>query len=105
MKKTLSWITGGGLLSLLLVSPVFAQTAQSLQGETLTILTLIGDAFKVILALIILVFAWGVFQLFFASQEEDKKKGRGYLIGAIIALAVLLSIWGLVGILQNTFNV
>jgi hypothetical protein len=51
-------------------------------------------------------FVWGVVQYVINSDEEAKKaKGRSFMIWGIIALAVMVSIWGLVGILRNTFGI
>jgi len=51
-------------------------------------------------------FVWGVVQYVINDQEEAKKaKGRSFMIWGIIALAVMVSIWGLVGILRNTFGI
>ncbi len=51
-------------------------------------------------------FVWGVIQYVINSNEESKRsKGRDFMIWGIIALAVMVSIWGLVGILRNTFGI
>ena len=39
------------------------------------------------------------------SEESKKAKGRNFMIWGIIALAVMVSVWGLVGILENTFGI
>lgn len=59
-----------------------------------------------IFALAIVLFVWGVVQYVINSDEEAKKaKGRQFMIWGIIALTVMVSIWGLVAILGNTFNI
>jgi hypothetical protein len=59
-----------------------------------------------IFALATAMFIWGVVQYVINDQEEAKKaRGRQFMIWGIIALAVMFSIWGLVGILGNTFGV
>ena len=51
-------------------------------------------------------FVWGVVQYVINSDEEAKKaKGRQFMLWGIIALSVMVSIWGLVGILRNTFGI
>ena len=58
-------------------------------------------------ALATITFFWGVIKFFFINAEEEAKRAQGkqYMIWGIVALAVMLSIWGLVGILENTFNI
>ena len=59
-----------------------------------------------IFALAVTMFVWGVVQFVINSSEEAKKeKGRQFMIWGIIALAVMTSVWGLVAILGNTFNI
>jgi hypothetical protein len=58
-----------------------------------------------IFILAIASFVWGVVQYVMnADSEEKRSKGRSFMIWGIIALVVMVSIWGLVGILRNTFN-
>jgi len=59
-----------------------------------------------IFALAIAMFVWGVVQYVINAQAEAKRqKGRDFMIWGIIALAVMVSVWGLVGILRNTFGI
>lgn len=59
-----------------------------------------------IFSLALVMFVWGVVQYVINSSEEAKKeKGRQFMIWGIIALAVMISVWGLVGILSSTFNI
>lgn len=59
-----------------------------------------------IFALAVAMFVWGVVQFVINSSEEAKKeKGRQFMIWGIIALTVMVSVWGLVAILGNTFGI
>ncbi|MCU0660253.1 MAG: pilin [Candidatus Pacebacteria bacterium] len=51
------------------------------------------------------LFIWGVVVYVIAKNEEAKKEGRDKMIYGIIGLFVILSIWGLVGLLGNTFGI
>lgn len=56
-------------------------------------------------ALATVAFIWGVIQYYLnPDNEEKRKKGKSFIIGGLIALFVMLSVWGLVGILTNTFK-
>ncbi|MFA6251690.1 MAG: hypothetical protein WC603_03645 [Candidatus Paceibacterota bacterium] len=56
-------------------------------------------------ALATVAFIWGVIQFYLNPENEEKrKKGKAFIIGGLIALFVMLSIWGLVGILTGTFQ-
>ena len=52
------------------------------------------------------MFIWGVVQYVINGEEEAKKaKGKQFMIWGIIALAVMVSVWGLVSILTHTFGI
>ena len=58
-----------------------------------------------IFALAVLMFVWGVVQYVINTDEEAKKaKGKQFMIWGIIALTVMVGVWGLVGILAGTFG-
>ena len=60
-----------------------------------------------IFALAVAMFVWGVVNFFIINADEEAKRNQGkqFMIWGIIALAVMLSIWGLVGILGSTFGI
>jgi hypothetical protein len=59
-----------------------------------------------IFALALASFVFGVVQFVINSSDEAKKeKGRQFMIWGIIALSVMVSVWGLVAVLGNTFGV
>ena len=58
-----------------------------------------------IIGLTVLFFLWGIFSLVFSAKDSEKRaEARGYIIWGIIALAVMVSVWGLVNILRSTFS-
>lgn len=59
-----------------------------------------------IFALAVAMFVWGVVQFVINSDEEAKKeKGKKFMLWGIIALTVMVSVWGLVRILGGTFGI
>ena len=59
-----------------------------------------------IFALALVMFIWGVVQYVINTSEEAKKeKGRQFMLWGIIALAVMVSVWGLVHIFGATFGI
>ncbi len=54
----------------------------------------------------IVIFIWGVVQFIGnADNEEKQQKGRQFMMWGILGLFVIVSVWGLVRILTNTFNI
>lgn len=68
---------------------------------------LIGSSVvPLIFILAVAFFVWGVVQYVInADSEEARSKGRDFMIWGIIALVVMVSIWGIVQIFGNTFNI
>ena len=60
-----------------------------------------------IFTIAVVSFIWGVVQFFIINADEEGKReqGKQFMIWGVIALAVMLSVWGLVGVLGSTFNV
>ena len=54
----------------------------------------------------VVTFVWGVVQFVIlgAGEEEKRTRGKQLMIWGIIALTVMLSVWGLVKIVGSTFN-
>ena len=50
-------------------------------------------------------FVWGVIGYIRAVDEKTKKERRHTMISGVIALAVIVSVWGLVALLQSIFGV
>ena len=83
---------------------VFAQ--QTLTG----ILNIVGGIFRLVIPFIItlalIYFLWGVATYIMNSgDEEARKTSRAVMIHGIIALFVIISVWGLVAILNSTFGI
>ena len=68
--------------------------------------TISVSVIPLIFAVATLMFVWGVVQYVINTEDEAKKsKGRQFMIWGIIALAVMVSVWGLVSILGGTFGI
>ncbi|HEU0085427.1 MAG TPA: pilin [Candidatus Paceibacterota bacterium] len=59
-----------------------------------------------IFSLAVLLFVWGVVQYVISgANEEQKDKGKNFMIWGIIALTVMVSVWGIVRIVGDTFGI
>lgn len=68
--------------------------------------TILSSLPPILVAAAVVYFLYGVLK-FVASgdEEEGRKAGRQRMIHGIIAIAVMVSLWGLVGILQDTLGI
>lgn len=68
---------------------------------------LISKSFiPVIFAVGMVMFVWGVVQFFIigANEEAKRTQGKQFILWGIIAFAVMVSVWGLVRIVGQTFD-
>ena len=71
-----------------------------------TIGGLITSITPIIVALALLYFFWGLAKYVLSAGDEDKKtEGRNVMIWGIIALFVMVSVWGLVQVVASTLGV
>jgi hypothetical protein len=57
-----------------------------------------------IMAVAVVMFVWYVFK-YFIKADSDKKEAGTYVMYSLIGFFVILSMWGLVRILTNTFKI
>jgi hypothetical protein len=101
-------------LAVIIMAPIitFAQTNQSLKeinniNDLTNKFTSLGNIFiqiLIALAVIFIVFNVVRYLIMGADDEEKRKKAGSAILWGIVGLFVILSIWGLVRILKNTFN-
>lgn len=60
---------------------------------------------KLTIAAGVLYFIWGVIKYVTAKDEEAQTQARSTMISGIIGLFVIVSIWGLVAVIKNTFSI
>ena len=89
----------------------FVTFAQQQGGSNDGIRHLLGMAAGIIQALIpiviglaVLVFIWGVLRYVLNSSDAGKAEGRTFMLWGIIALFVMVSVWGLVNILRDSLG-
>lgn len=82
---------------------MFAQTSAT------TILRDIGNIFKILIPILItaglIYFIYGVVRYVIASDADDREKAKSIVTRGIIGLFVVISVWGLIGIIQSTFGI
>jgi len=96
-----------GLLAFLaLPFMVSAGTIGSLGDLLAVFVSIINALMPFIVALAVLFFVWGVFQFVASAGDEEKRtEGRNKMIYGIIGIFVMVSVWGLVNLLEGTFGV
>lgn len=59
----------------------------------------------VVVALALVYFFWGLAQYILNSANEEKKKeGRNIMIWGVLALFIMVSVWGIINVMRDTFQ-
>jgi len=83
----------------------FGENVQGVLGYITCIIN--NSVIPFIFAIATVMFIWGAVKFFIIDADEEAKRDQGkqFMIWGIIALTVMLSVWGLVAILGDTFGV
>lgn len=94
------------ILGILALTPVVAFAATTLDNVLREIGNLVSLATPIIVGLALLFFFFGLAKYILnAGNEEEKQKSKGIMIWGIIALFVMVSVWGLVRLVSDTFKI
>lgn len=102
MKKILASVLVG-------ISPLVALAQSTNPGQGIAGLFnlagwVLNKAVPLIISIAVVWFIYNVFMYTIAGDEEKKKAAKTGMIWGIVGIFVMVSIWGLVAILQSTFG-
>lgn len=66
--------------------------------------SLINAVMPLVISLTLLFFLWGLFRMVMSTDGSAREDARGYVTWGIVALFVMVSVWGLVNILVSSFH-
>jgi hypothetical protein len=82
----------------------FSGSPQTFRSLVLIIVDLVNIAIPILVSLAVIGFIWGITQYGFnQDSEETKKTARKMMVWGIIIIFVMVSIYGILNILTNTF--
>lgn len=71
----------------------------------LQIQSVINVLIPFIVGLAVLVIIWGIFlYVVKAAEEEKRSEAKMYIVWGVVAVFCMLSVWGFVNVLVNSFN-
>ncbi len=79
-------------------------TVDGIAGQVFYLINYV--AVPLLFAIAFIVFLYGVAQAYIFSRgdQEGVSKGHKHILWGVIGFAVMISIWGLVNVVANTFN-
>lgn len=68
--------------------------------------SILSPLIPILITLALIAFFWGVAKYVVqgANDEKSREQGKQIMLWGIVGLFVMVSVWGLVAIVQNTFN-
>ena len=94
-----------GLVGLLFIMPVIALAIPTLGSIETAVLDLLNLIIPVLIAAAIVFFLWGVLKYVNSGDNaEERVQARALMTYGIIAIFVMVSLWGLIGLLRNVFD-
>lgn len=67
--------------------------------------TFLNALIGLFITLAIVVFFWGLVKYLWGATSENASEGLTLMMYGVIAIFVMVSIWGIIRLLQNTFKV
>lgn len=104
MKKVLVSVSSVAVGAMPLLALAQTYSGGGLGGLITWAIQILNALVPFLIALAVVWFIWNVFQYAIQGDEDKKKAAKGNIIWGVVAIFVMVSVWGLVGILQNTFN-
>ncbi len=85
---------------------VFAQQLGNIESLVSSIGRLVGIALPIVVGIALLAFFWGLVKFIFAQgSEEAKADAKKIMLWGLIALFVMVSVWGIVRFIGNAFDI
>jgi hypothetical protein len=81
-------------------------TVSTLQGLVISIKGFLNAIIPILIALAVIYFFWGLVTYIRASGDEKARAaGKSQMLWGIIAIAIMVSLFGLIAWLQNTLGI
>ncbi len=89
----------------LLPQVILASGGTDLGGVARLISSVLGALVPLIIGLALLFFLWGMLVYLWNGDDEDKREeSKSFMLWGVIGLFVMVSVWGLVSLVANSFN-
>jgi len=94
------------ITSILALTPMvaFAQTANLSYFEQIliTVGRIVNGIIPILIGVALIVFFWGLIK-YIRTSGEGHQEGRRIMVAGLLALFVMVSVWGIVRLAQNVF--
>jgi len=92
------------LAALVLLPALASAQLNNVSGLLTSFGNLVETALPIVVALALLAFFWGLVNLIWGGGEKVEE-GKTYMIWSVVALFVMVSVWGLTQFIGTAFNI
>lgn len=85
--------------------PALVFAASGIEGAIDSISGIVDAIIPLLIGIALVMFLYGVVMYVVRSGADDKAKAINYIIYGIIGLFVMVSVWGLVNLVQDTLDI
>ena len=105
--KSLKTVFGLGVLGLAALMPIAANAQlENIERIVSSIGSIVDVATPIIVGIALLAFFWGLAKFIFSAGNEDAKdEGKRIMIWGVVALFVIISIWGIVSFIGEAIGI
>jgi cell division protein FtsW (lipid II flippase) len=89
----------------LALTPLFILAKTNADSVLDVIGELLGSTLRLLFLGALVFFVYGVIKYVISVNSDDKGNARKVVIKGIIGLFIMTSVWGIVGVIQATFNI
>ena len=97
-------IAGFSLAAAMLALPLVA-SAQTLSDTLIFLSTILNGIIGLFITLAIVVFFWGLIKYLWSIGPDDAHEGLKIMFWGVVAIFVMVSIWGIIGLVQRSLRV
>jgi hypothetical protein len=102
MKKNIIKI--GAAIAMAFGMPLLVFASSKTLSDLMTLITgYFSNFIKLIISFAILTFVWNVYK-YYVKADADRAEAGKYVLYSVVGFFIILSFWGLVNILDRTFN-
>lgn len=81
-----------------------SEALNSLLGKVVT--NIVNPTIALLFAVALLVFLWGLFEFISHTDDEGgREKGKQNIMWGLVGMAIMVSAFGIIGIILNTFGI
>jgi len=85
--------------------PVLAMAQTTIFSILGVVKNFLDIAIPILITAALAYFIFGIIKYVVAADADDKAKARDIVVRGILGLFIIVSVWGLIGIIQSTFGV